>query len=70
MTKKESMKDKTDEALANLLMETRTVLRTERFAAAGARPKESNAPRKLRRVVARVLTEQHRRVIGPRNIVA
>ena len=58
MTKKNSMTDKGDAELSKLLVETREQLRTERFAAAGARPKDSNAPRKLRTTIARVLTEQ------------
>lgn len=47
-----------DAELQKLLEESRATLRTERFAAAGARPKESNAPRKLRKTIARVLTEK------------
>jgi len=61
MTKKNSMKDKGEAELEKLLLETRATLRTERFAAAGARPKDSNAPRKLRTTIARVLTELHAR---------
>lgn len=59
--KKNTLTTQSDAELATLLEETRTTLRTERFAAAGARPKDANAPRKLRRVIARVLTEQHAR---------
>lgn len=70
MTKKEIMTSKSDQELAKLLADTRGTLRTERFAAAGARPKESNAPKKLRKMIARVLTEQHRRVSGPRQVAA
>jgi ribosomal protein L29 len=47
--------------LATLLEDTRASLRSERFAAAGARPKDSNAPRKLRKTIARVQTEQRAR---------
>jgi ribosomal protein L29 len=61
MAKKEAMTTKTTEELAKLLQETRATLRSERFSAAGARAKESNAPRKLRRTIARILTEQHAR---------
>ena len=61
MIKKDSMKDTTDQELLKLLLETREILRTERFAAAGARPKDPNSPGKLRKVIARVLTEQHSR---------
>ncbi|MDP1690097.1 MAG: 50S ribosomal protein L29 [bacterium] len=63
MTKKDTMTTKTDQELAKLLTDTREVLRTERFSAAGARAKDSNAPRKLRTTIARVLTEQHARVL-------
>ncbi len=55
------MTAKTDAELAALLAETRAALRAERFAAAGARPKDSNAPRKLRRTIARALTEESAR---------
>jgi len=57
------MATKTDQELAKLLADTRATLRTERFSAAGARAKDSNAPKKLRAVIARVLTEQHARVL-------
>ena len=57
------MASKTDQELAKLLIETRETLRTERFSAAGARAKESNAPGKLRKVIARALTEQRARVL-------
>ena len=63
MAKKDLITEKTDEALAKLLMETRSTLRTERFAAAGARPKESNAPKKMRKTIARILTERHARTL-------
>lgn len=55
------MTTKTDQELVKLLTDTRTELRTQRFAAAGARAKDSNAPKKLRATVARVLTEQNTR---------
>ena len=55
------MTKKTDAELSKLLSDTRSELRTERFAAAGARPKDTNSPKKLRAVIARVLTEQHKR---------
>ena len=58
MTKKDSMTTKTDGELAGLLADTRATLRTERFSAAGARAKDSNAPKKLRAMIARILTEQ------------
>lgn len=55
------MKTKTDQELSKLLAEARATLRTERFSAAGSRAKDSTAPKKLRAVVARILTEQHSR---------
>lgn len=55
------MTTKTDIELNKLLTESRTALRTERFAAAGARAKDSNAPKNLRANIARILTEQHAR---------
>jgi ribosomal protein L29 len=61
MTKKEVMTKKTDQELVKLLADTRAELRTVRFAAAGARAKDSNAPKKLRAVIARTLTEMHAR---------
>jgi len=63
MTKKDNMTTKTDQELAKLLAETREQLRLERFSAVAARAKDSNAPKKLRANIARVLTEQHMRVL-------
>lgn len=57
------MTTKTDQELAKLLADTRAELRTERFSAAGARAKDTNAKGKLRTKIARVLTEQHARVL-------
>ena len=55
------MVTRTDQELSKLLADTRATLRTERFSAAGARAKESNAPKKLRATIARALTEQRAR---------
>ncbi|MDP2665345.1 MAG: 50S ribosomal protein L29 [bacterium] len=55
------MATKTDQELVKLLADTRATLRTERFSAAGARAKDSNAPKKLRATIARALTEQRTR---------
>jgi ribosomal protein L29 len=63
MTKKDSMATKTDQELIKVLADTREQLRTERFSAAGARAKDSNAPSKLRKTVARILTEQSVRAL-------
>ena len=61
MTKKEHMRDKTEAELTKLLGETREALRTLRFESAGARPKDSTAPSKARKVLARILTETNAR---------
>lgn len=61
MAKKNTMTTQTDQELMKTLADTRAHLRTERFAKAGARAKDSNAARKFRREIARVLTEQHAR---------
>lgn len=61
------MTKKTDQELMTLLMDTRALLRTERFAAAGSRAKDSNAPKNLRAVVARILTEKSARVLRSSN---
>ena len=57
------MTTKTDQELSKLLTDTRTALRGERFAAAGARPKDPNAPKKERKTIARILTEQRARAM-------
>jgi len=63
MTKKDTMTTKTDQELSKLLSDTRALLRNERFVSAGARSKDSNAPRKFRTTIARIFTEQHARVL-------
>ena len=70
MTKKNVMMTKTDQELIKLLTDTRAELRTVRFSATGARAKESNAPKKLRAVIARTLTEQRVRVQASQTAVA
>ncbi len=60
------MKTKTDQELLKLLADTRAELRTVRFSAAGARAKDSNAPKKLRTKIAQMLTEQHARSTSSR----
>jgi ribosomal protein L29 len=64
MAKQEVMTTKTDAELAKLLADTRAELRTVRFAAAGARAKDSDAARKHRATVARVLTEKRSRELN------
>ena len=61
MAKKEDMTKKTDQELEKMLVEKREALRSVRFAAAGARPKDSDEPKKLRKDIARVRTEQRSR---------
>jgi len=56
------MTTKTDQELIKLLSDTRETLRAERFSAAGARAKNPNAKRAHRITIARVLTEQSRRL--------
>ena len=56
-TAKNKLKEKSPKELTKLLGEKREELRTLRFAAAGARPKDSTASRKTRKDVARILTE-------------
>lgn len=56
MTKKVVYKDKSAEDLSTLLGEKREELRKLRFEAAGARPKDSNAPKKARKEIARIMT--------------
>lgn len=57
MAKKLILKEKTPAELAKLLGEKREELRKLRFEAAGARPKDSNAPKKVRAEIARIMTE-------------
>lgn len=57
MAKKPTFKDKSVEELNKALLEKKEELRKLRFEAAGARPKESNAPAKIRKDIARILTE-------------
>lgn len=57
MAKKTKLTEKNPAELVKMLKEKREELRGLRFAAAGARPKDSAAPMKARREIARVLTE-------------
>ena len=61
MAKKISFSEKSAAELLKLLKEKRESLRTLRFSAAGSRPKDSHAPMKTRRDIARVLTEMGKR---------
>ncbi len=58
------MKKKTDAELVKLVADTRVALRMTRFESAGSRAKDSSAPKKLRAVVARALTEQNARALA------
>ena len=64
MAKKDDMTKKTDAELTKLIAETRAQIRAERFTAAGARPKDPSAAAKLRKVVARALTERRSRELA------
>lgn len=57
MAKKINLKEKNPTELTKLLKEKREELRGLRFAAAGARPKDSNSPKNARKQIARLLTE-------------
>jgi ribosomal protein L29 len=61
MAKKLELTKKTPAELTEMLNKQREELRTLRFSAAGSRPKDSHAPMKTRRQVARILTELHAR---------
>lgn len=58
MAKKLSFKDKKPEELQKLLGEKREELRKLRFEASGARPKDASAAAKVRKDIARLLTEE------------
>lgn len=55
-TKKNITEGKTKAELTKLLAERREELRKLRFEAAGARPKDTNAPAKVRKDIARIMT--------------
>ncbi len=57
MATKTIYKDKTTEELEKLLAEKREELRQIRFAQAGARPADSSSGRKVRKDIARMLTQ-------------
>ncbi len=57
------MTTKTNTELTKLLVDTRATLRAECFAAVGARPKDSNSPKRLRAIIARVHTELRARAL-------
>jgi ribosomal protein L29 len=61
MKKKLNLTEKEPAELTKMLAESREELRATRFAAAGARAKDSSILKKNRATVARVLTEQGRR---------
>lgn len=57
MKKNILLSEKNTGELTTLLGEKREELRKLRFEAAGSRPKDSNAPAKVKREIARILTE-------------
>lgn len=58
MAKKTTFKDKNAEEIVKLLGEKREELRTLRFHAAGGRAKDAGNAKKVRKDIARLLTEQ------------
>ncbi|HEY0948325.1 MAG TPA: 50S ribosomal protein L29 [Candidatus Paceibacterota bacterium] len=58
MAKKTSFKDTSAEDIAKLLVEKREELRTLRFEATGGRAKDPSARKKVRKDIARLLTEK------------
>ncbi|HYD93139.1 MAG TPA: 50S ribosomal protein L29 [Candidatus Paceibacterota bacterium] len=56
MAKKTSLNEKSKAELTKLLAEKREELRKLRFEAAGARVKDTNAPSKVRKDIARIMT--------------
>lgn len=61
MAKKISLTEKNPAELTEMLNKQREELRVLRFAAAGSRPQDSDAPAKTRKQIARILTELHTR---------
>ena len=57
MAKKSNIKEKSPAELMKLLKQKREELRGLRFSSAGARAKDSNAPKQTRKEIARLLTE-------------
>ncbi len=64
MTKK--YQDTSNGELAKLLSEKREALRALRFSSAGSRPKDSSEPARLRKEIARMMTEFSARSIKNR----
>jgi ribosomal protein L29 len=62
--KKQSITDISTQDLTANLAKQREELRHLRFASAGSRPKDSSAPKKARKEIARILTELHFRNIA------
>ena len=58
MANKLSFKDMKPEEIVKVLGEKRAELRALRFSAAGGRPKDATAVSKVRKDIARLLTEQ------------
>ncbi len=57
MKKKTNYTDKTNTELSKILSEKREELRVLRFTAAGSRPKDTSESQKLRKEIARIMTE-------------
>jgi ribosomal protein L29 len=59
MANKQKLTEKNAVELTTMLAKEREELRNLRFSSAGSRPKDSAAPKKTRRQIARILTEMH-----------
>ena len=57
MAKKVTLSEKNPQELTELLAAKREELRTLRFSGIGARVKDSNDPRNVRKDIARIMTE-------------
>ncbi len=57
MAKKTPLTEKNRTELTSMLVEMRSDLRASRFAAAGSRPKDTDAHARIRKEIARVLYE-------------
>jgi ribosomal protein L29 len=55
--KKNPLKEKTPAELNKMLGEKREEMRTMRFSSLGARPKDADAPKKLRKEIAQLMFE-------------
>ena len=57
MEKNTKYTNKTNTELSKILSQKREELRVVRFTSAGSRPKDTSEPRKIRKEIARIMTE-------------